>query len=53
MIQNNLLYSKKVVVYPANSGSWIHSSNDTTQTTDDNMGDRIAKFGTKIDNKYV
>lgn len=53
MIQNDLLYSRKAVVYPANSGRRIHSNNDTTQTTDDNMHNTTAKFGIQIDNKFV
>ena len=53
MIQNDILYSRKAVVYPANSGRRIHSNNDTTQTTDDNMHNTTAKFGIQIDNKFV
>lgn len=43
MIQNNLLQSKKPVVYPANSDRQIHNSDDATQIIDDNIDDRIAK----------
>ena len=53
MIQNDPLYSKKAVVYPANSGRWIHNSDDATQITDNNIDDRIAKLGAQIDNKYA
>ena len=44
MIQNNLLYSKKAVVYPVNSDWGIHDSDNATQITDDNIDYRIAKF---------
>ena len=40
-------------MYPANSGRRIHDSHDATQITDDNIDDRIAKFGAQINNKYV
>lgn len=53
MIQNDNLYRKKAAVYPANSDRPIHNSDGKTQITDDDIDDRIAKFGTQIDNKYM
>ena len=40
MIQNDILFSKKAVAYPANCGRRIHNSDDATQITDDNVDDR-------------
>ena len=53
MIQNDFYIEKKAAVYPANSDRRIHNSDDGTQITDGNIDNRVAKFGTQIDNKYV
>lgn len=53
MIQNEHLYSKKGVVYPVNSDRQIRNRDDTTQIIDDNINNRIARFGTQIDSKYI
>ena len=44
MIQKDFYIEKKAAVYPANSDRRI---------TDGNIDNRVAKFGTQIDNKYV
>ena len=43
MIQNDLWYSKKDVIYPTGQYQRVHNSNDTTTKTDDNIDDRIDK----------
>ena len=53
IIQNDLLFSKKAVIYPANSGRRSHNKNDTTKQADDKIEDREDKFTVKIDSKYV
>ena len=53
MIQNDFYIEKKAAVYPAYSDRRIHNSDDGTQITDSNIDNRVAKFGTQIDNKYV
>ena len=53
MIEKGLLFSKKPVVYMPNHHRRIHNSDNDVQTTDDNLEDRIGKFGLQIDKKYV
>ena len=53
MIEKGLLFSKKPVVYMPNHHRRIHNSDNDMQTTDDNLEDRIGKFGLQIDKKYV
>ena len=53
MVQNDLFYSKEAVVYPVISDRPMHNKDDTTQITNDNIDDGIAKFGEQIINKYV
>ena len=53
MIQNNLLFRIKAVIYPANSGRRSHNNDDSTKRTDDNIEDREVKVTVQIDSKYV
>ena len=53
MIQNDLLFSKKAVIYPANSDRRTHNNDDATKRTDDSIKDREDKFVVQIDSKYV
>ena len=53
IIQNDLLFSKKAVIYPAYSDRRSHNNNDATKQTDDNIEDREDKFAVQIDSKYV
>ena len=43
MIQDDLWYSKKDVIYPTGQDQRVHNSNDATTITDDNIDDRIDK----------
>ena len=52
VIQNDLLFSKKTVTYPANSGGRSHSNDDATKKTDNSIEDREDKFSVQIDSKY-
>ena len=53
MTQKDLLFSKKAVIYPANSDRRSHNNDDTTNRTDDNIEDREDKFAVQTDSKYV
>ena len=53
MIQDDLLFSKKVVIYPANSDRRSHNNEDATKQTHNNIEDRQDKFAVQIDSKYV
>ena len=53
MIQKDLLFSKKAVIYPANSNRRSHNNDDATKRTDDNIEDKEDKFAVQIDSKYV
>ena len=53
MIQKDLLFSKKVVIYPANSNRRSHNIDDTTKRTDNNIEDREDKSAVQIDSKYM
>ena len=53
MIQDDLLFSKKVVIYPANSDRRSHNNEEATKQTDNNIEDRQDKFVVQIDSKYV
>ena len=53
MIQNDLLFSKKAVIYPGNSDRRTHNNDDATKRTDDSIKDREDKFVVQIDSKYV
>ena len=53
VIQKDLLFSKKAVIYPANSDRRSHDNDDTTKRTNDNIKDREDKFAVQIDSKYV
>ena len=44
IIQNNLLFSKKAVIYPANSDRRSHNNDDTTKRTDNHIQDSEDKF---------
>ena len=41
------------MVYPVNSDRQIRNSDDATQIIDGNINNRIARFGTQIDSKYI
>ena len=53
MIQKDLLFSKKAVIYPGNSDKRSHNNDDATKRTDDNIEDRGDKFSVQIDLKYL
>ena len=54
MIRKNFLFSEKPVVLTGTNDRGVHGvTNDATQRTDNNSDDRIAKFRTQIQNKYV
>ena len=53
MIQDDFLFSKKVVIYPANSDRRSHNNEEATKQTDNNIEDRQDKFVVQIDSKYV
>ena len=53
IIQKDLLYSKKAVIYPANSDKRSHNNDNATKRTDDNIDDMEDKFSVQIDSKYV
>ena len=53
MIQNDLLFSKKAVIYPANSDRRTYNNDDPTKRTDDSIKDREDKFVVQIDSKYL
>ena len=49
MIQKDLLFSKKGVIYLGNSDRRSHNNDDATKRTDDNIEDREDKFVVQID----
>ena len=51
MIEKGLLFTKKPVVSMPNHNRRIHNSDNDMQRTDDNLEDRIGKFGLQIDKK--
>ena len=53
MIQKDILFSKKTVIYLANSDRRSHNHDDATKRTDDNIEDREDKLAVQIDSKYV
>ena len=53
MIENDLMFSKIVVNYPANSDRRCFHSNNNKDRTDNNPEDRTGKFGLQIVDKYV
>ena len=59
MIENNPLYSKKRVIIENNLDRRNHNLSPTNinaeqkQVTDENLDERIEKFGFQMDNKYV
>ena len=53
MIPKDFLFSRKVVVYPANSGRRSHSNDDATKKADDKIVDREDKFAAQIGSKYM
>ena len=52
MIEKDILFSKKPVVYTPNHDRSRSLDNDG-QRTDDNLEDRIGKISLQIDEKYV
>ena len=53
MIQKDLLFSKKAVIYPVNSDRRSHNNDDATKRTDYKIEGREDKFAVQIDSKYV
>ena len=53
MIQKDLLFSKKVVIYPANGDRRCHSNGNTALRTDANIKDGDDNFSMRLDSKYV
>ena len=56
MIQNDLLYSKKKVVIPANNTdrrAHYATTANVANRTDKNLTDRIANFQDQLKSKYV
>ena len=53
MIQKDLLFSKKAVIYPVNSDRRSHNNDDATKRTDYKIESREDKFAVQIDSKYV
>ena len=53
MVQKDLLFSKKTVIYPANSVRRSHNNDGTTKRTNDNIEDREDKCAVQIGSKYV
>ena len=53
MIQNDFLYSKKLVILVEDNVRRIHNNDNKVYRTDDNLEDRQDKFGAQIDAKYV
>lgn len=53
MIESDLLYSKKPVVYLAGEDRRIHKSNMPADITDQNINDRITNWGVQIDLKCL
>ena len=49
MIQKDLLFSKKGVIYLGNSDRRSHNNDDATKRTDDSIEDREDKFVVQID----
>ena len=48
MIQNNLLYSNKLVIIVEGNDRWIDNNDNEVYRTDKNLEDRQDKFGTNI-----
>ena len=53
MIQNDLLYSNEPVIVVGSNDRQIRNNDNEMCRTDDNLEDRLDKFGTQIDTKYV
>ena len=53
MIQKDLLFSKKGVIYLANSDRRSHNNDNATLRTDANIEDRDDNFSVQLDSKYV
>ena len=53
MMESDLLYSKKPVVYLAGEDRRVHKSNMPAHITDQNINGRITKWGMQIDLKYL
>ena len=52
LIQNELLYSKKLVTIAGGSDRRIHNNDSKVYRTDYNLEDQQDKFGTQIDAKF-
>ena len=48
MIQNNFLYSNKMVIIVGGNDRWIDNNDNEVYRTDDNLEDRQDKFGANI-----
>ena len=53
MIEKDILFSKKPVVYTPNHDRRSRSLDNDGQRTEDNLEDRIGKISLQIDEKYV
>ena len=53
MILKDLLFSKKGIIYPANSDRRSHNNDNATLRTEANIEDRDNNFSVQLDSKYV
>ena len=53
MIQNDNLFGKNALIYPAKCDRRSHNNDDPTKRIDDNIEDSEEKFAVQIDSKYV
>ena len=53
MIEKDLLYGKKPVIFPGNEDRRSHNNDNEAFRTDDNLEDREDKFVAQLDSKYV
>ena len=53
MIKKDLLFSIKVVIYPANGDRRSHDNCNTALRTDANIKDRDDNFSVRLNSKYV
>ena len=53
MIQNDILFGKNALVYPAKCNRGSHNNDDATKRIDDNIEDSEERLAVQIDSKYV